>query len=124
MSLIAQIPLSGYGVTRDAPGAVPWYFRAYQAGDADAGYALALAYADGIGVPADMSKVAGFMLDAIRRGSAPALAEMKGNAESWDLAVREDLQELLQASGFYSGEIDGVFGPGTLRALDAAAGSG
>ena len=94
------------------------------AGDADAGYALALAYADGVGVPADMGKVAGFMFDAIRRGSPAALAEMKGNAEGWDIGVREDLQELLQAGGYYSGEIDGVFGPGTLRALDAAAGSG
>ncbi len=122
MSLIAQILLSGYGVTRDEEGAIEWYFRAYRAGDADAGFALALAYADGIGVPQDASKVAGFMLDAIRRGSRAALAEMKGNAEGWDIAVREDLQRLLQASGFYSGAIDGVFGPGTLRALDAAAG--
>jgi TPR repeat protein len=122
MSLVAQILLSGYGVTRNEAGAVQWYFRAYQAGDADAGYALALAYADGIGVQQDMAKVAGFMLDAIRRGSAPALAEMKGNAEGWDISVREDLQELLEAGGYYSGEIDGVFGPGTLRALDAAAG--
>ncbi|HHY50309.1 MAG TPA: PDZ domain-containing protein [Alphaproteobacteria bacterium] len=122
MSLIAQILLSGYGVTRDETGAVQWYFKAYQAGDADAGYALALAYADGIGVPQDQGKVAGFMLDAIRRGSAAALAEMKGNAESWDIGVREDLQELLQAAGLYHGEIDGVFGPATLRALDAAAG--
>src|SRR5690606_27585110 len=87
MSLIAQILLSGYGVTRDAAAAVSWYFRAYQAGDADAGYALALAYADGVGVPQDRGKVAGFMLDAIRRGSQAALAEMKGNAESWDIEV-------------------------------------
>jgi TPR repeat protein len=122
MALIAHILLSGYGVTRDATGAVGWYFRAYQAGDADAGLALALAYADGIGVPQDMGKVAGFMLEAIRRGSSAALAEMKGNAESWDVAVRQDLQALLQANGYYAGEIDGVFGPGTLRALDAAAG--
>jgi TPR repeat protein len=124
MTLIAQILLAGYGVTRDEAAAVAWYFRAYQAGDADAGYALALAYADGVGVPQDMGKVAGFMLDAIRRGSAAALDEMKGNAEGWDIGVREDLQELLQAGGYYAGEIDGVFGPGTLRALDAAAGSG
>jgi TPR repeat protein len=122
MTLIAQILLSGYGVTRDETGAVEWYFRAYQAGDADAGYALALAYADGVGVPPDRTKVAGFMLDAIRRGSRAALAEMKGNAEAWDIETRMDLQELLQAQGFYQGEIDGVFGPGTQRALDAAAG--
>lgn len=122
MSLIAQILLSGYGVTRDEAGAIDWYFRAYQAGDAEAGYALALAYADGIGVAPDMGKVAGFMLDAIRRGSRAALAEMKANAEAWDISVREDMQELLQAAGLYQGEIDGVFGPGTLRALDAAAG--
>jgi TPR repeat protein len=124
MSLIAQILLSGYGVTRDEVGAVQWYFKAYQAGDADAGYALALAYVDGIGVPQDTGKVAGFLLDAIRRGSAPALAEMKGNAEGWDITIREDLQELLQANGYYAGAIDGVFGPGTLRALDAAAAGG
>lgn len=123
MTLIAQILLSGYGVTRDEVGAVEWYFRAYRAGDADAGFALALAYADGIGVERDTGKIAGFMLDAIRRGSRAALAEMKANAEGWDVAVRKELQLLLQASGFYAGEIDGVFGPGTLRALDAAAGS-
>lgn len=122
MTLIAQILLSGYGVTRDEATAVSWYFRAYRAGDADAGYALALAYADGVGVTADRSKVAGFMLDAIRRGSRAALAEMKGNAEAWDIETRMDLQELLQAQGFYQGKIDGVYGPGTLRALDAAAG--
>ena len=55
MSLIAQI-LLGYGVTRDTVGAVQWYFRAYQAGDADAGYALALAHADGIGVMEDRAR--------------------------------------------------------------------
>lgn len=124
MSLIAQILLSGYGVTRDATSAVQWYFRAFQAGDADAGYALALAYADGLGVERDTGKVAGFMLEAIRRGSVAALNEMKANAEGWDIAIREDLQRLLQASGFYTGEIDGVFGPGTLRALNAAAAAG
>lgn len=121
MSLIARILLSGYGVRRDEAGAVAWYFRAYQAGDADAGYALALAYADGIGVAPDLAKVAGFMFEAIRRGSAAALAEMKSNAEAWDVEVRMDLQELLAANGYYAGEIDGVFGPGTQRALDAAA---
>ena len=59
------------------------------------------------------------MLEAIRRGSRAALAEMKGNAEAWDIGIRMDLQELLQAQGFYQGRIDGVYGPGTLRALDA-----
>lgn len=121
MSLIAEILLSGYGVTRDEERAIDWYFRAYRAGDPEAGFALALAHADGIGVEQDMSKVAGFMLDAIRRGSSAALAEMKGNAEGWDIGVREEMQRLMQASGLYTGEIDGVFGPGTLRALDAAA---
>ena len=122
MSLIAEILLSGYGVRRDAAGAVAWYFRAWRAGDAGAAYALALAHADGVGVAQDSSKVAGFMFDAIRRGSSAALAEMKGNAAAWDISIREDLQQLLQAAGFYQGAIDGVFGPGTLRALDAAAG--
>lgn len=121
MAMIAEILLSGYGVTRDTTGAVAWYFRAYQAGNGDAGYALALAYADGIGVPRDMAKVAGFMFEAIRRGSRAALAEMKGNAEGWDIEVRMELQALLAANGYYEGEIDGVFGPGTMRALDAAA---
>lgn len=124
MTLIARILLSGYGVTRDAAGAVDWYFRAYQAGDAEAGFALALAYTDGIGVVPDPGRVAGFMLEAIRRGSRDALAEMKGNADSWDAGVREDVQELLRASGLYTGAIDGVFGPGTQRALDVLAGGG
>jgi uncharacterized protein len=122
MTLMAQILLSGHGITRDPADAIGWYFRAYQAGDADAGYALALAHADGIGVAQDLGKVAGFMLEAIRRGSRAALAEMKGNAEAWDMEIREDMQELLKAYGFYTGEIDGVFGPATHRALDAAAG--
>ncbi len=124
MTMLAQILLSGYGVTRDPEAAVGWYFKAYRAGDPEAGYALALAYADGVGVPPDLGKVAPFMLEAIRRGSRAALGEMKGNAESWDQLVREDLQELLEAHGYYQGEIDGVFGPGTLRAIDAAAAGG
>ena len=124
MSAMAEILLSGYGVTRDPAAAMDWYFRAYQAGDADAGFALALAHADGVGVPQDRRKVAGYMLGAIRGGSNAALEEMRGNADGWEIEVREDLQRLLQASGFYQGEIDGVFGPGTLRALAAAAGTG
>lgn len=124
MSALAEILLSGYGVTRDPEAAMDWYFRAYQAGDADAGFALALAHADGLGVPQDIGKVAGFMLGAIRGGSAAALEEMRGNAAAWEIEVREDLQRLLAASGLYQGEIDGVFGGGTQRALAAAAGAG
>ncbi|HEV7278464.1 MAG TPA: PDZ domain-containing protein [Devosiaceae bacterium] len=124
MSAMAEILLSGYGVTRDPQAAMDWYFRAYQAGDADAGFALALAHADGVGVRQDRGKVAGYMLGAIRGGSNAALEEMRSNADGWEIEVREDLQRLLQASGFYQGEIDGVFGPGTQRALEAAASAG
>ncbi len=122
MLQMAQVLSAGYGVPRDTKRGLDWYFRAYQAGSGDAGYALALAYADGVGVAPDPAKVAGYLVESIRRGSSTALTDLTDNPEGWDLPVRQELQRLLQVSGAYVGAIDGIIGPGTLRALKALAG--
>lgn len=121
MLAMAEIMVAGYGVPRDTVGAAQWYFRAYQAGNADAGYALAYSHADGLGVERDFGRAAGYLLEAVRRGSAIALEQVTGNPDAWDVEIRMELQRLLAGQGLYEGAIDGIFGPGTLRALEAVA---
>ena len=82
---------------------------------------LAIAYDEGKGVSKDRRVAAAWVYKALRRGDDFAVKQMTTNANTWSWEFRRELQRLMKESGVYSGAIDGQFGPGTKRAIEALA---
>jgi peptidoglycan hydrolase-like protein with peptidoglycan-binding domain len=52
---------------------------------------------------------------ADRRG--PIADSVANGLKEFSVATRQAVQAMLAASGHYSGKVDGLFGPGTIRAF-------
>ena len=111
----------GRGVGKDEREAVRWYRKAAEKGDSNAMYGLSYMYARGRGVGRDKKAAAGYMIKALTRRSNVAYWQMRKNANTFSPAFRRELQRLMRQEGVYSGPIDGKFGPGTKRAIEALA---
>ncbi len=111
---------SGDGVTQDYAEAVRWWRKAAEAGDGSAMYNLGVMYNNGQGVARDMDAAAGWVFKALRAGYGFALKTTTNNTKWRSRAFRRSLQKRLRDAGYYSGQIDGLFGPGTKRAIKAA----
>ena len=68
------------------------------------------------------AEAAAYLYQALRSGSDPVHQQLLTNANQFSAATRKALQSELAARGFYQGGLDGAFGKGTLRAIDAAFG--
>jgi TPR repeat protein len=121
MYAIGDMYLAGDGVTKDAEEATAWYQKASDAGDANGHWSLALRYLYGDGIGKDSQKAAELAYLALTKGLQVALDEFKeiGSAET-SPNFRRAVQELLKQDGYYTGAIDGSFGPATMRAIEAA----
>ena len=121
MYAIGDMYLSGDGVAKDAEEATAWYRKASDNGDANGHWSLALRYLYGDGAPKDTQQAAELSYLALTKGLQVALDEFKdiGSAET-SPNFRRAIQELLKADGYYTGAIDGSFGPATMRAIEAA----
>lgn len=109
---------TGTGVAIDHYEAAKWLRIAADKGNLPAMYNLGAAYDDGDGVTKDRQESARLIYEAIRKGNDFALNQMKTNDGAWSVEFRQALQRLLRNNGYYSGSIDGQFGPATTRALD------
>ena len=109
----------GDGVAKDLEQAVRWFREASDRGLPDAIYSLARSYDKGEGVEKDPAAAAILMLRALESGHALSIQQMTTNANAWSQRFRRELQQLLKYEGVYSGAIDGSFGPGTRRAIEA-----
>jgi len=109
----------GRGVKADQKEAFRWFSRAAELGVPDAAYSMAQAYNDGRGVTPDYKLAADYMFTSLSAGYPFAAREMNTNARAWHPEFRRALQRRLRDAGFYSGAIDGSFGPATRRAIDA-----
>lgn len=49
---------------------------------------------------------------------------MTTNANAWSKDFRRELQRLMKEAGVYDGAIDGSFGPGVRRAIEALPAAG
>lgn len=118
---IGDLFLAGNGVTKDAEEATAWYRKASDAGDMNGDWALSIRYLYGDGVGKDTQRAAELAYLALTKGLEIAHEELMdiGNADT-SPNFRRSLQELLKRDGYYNGAIDGSFGPGTQRALEAA----
>jgi TPR repeat protein len=121
---IGEMYLGGEGVAKDPVEATSWFQRASDAGVIDSHWSLALRYLYGDGVAMDTRKAGDLAYLALVNGLEVALDEFK-EIRTADTSpnFRRRIQELLKADGFYTGTIDGSFGPQTMRAIEAAFGS-
>jgi TPR repeat protein len=124
MYSLGDMYLGGTGVAKDAEEAAAWYQKASDAGDANGHWALSLRYLYGDGVGKDSQRAAELAYLALTNGLQVAMDEFKeiGSADT-SPNYRRAIQELLKRDGYYDGGIDGSFGPGTQRAIEAAFGS-
>jgi len=76
-------------------------------------------HAHGLGVAAANPDAASdYMLKALVSGhSETYLMLVREKGETVPIETRKALQSALKREGFYTGKIDGSFGPGTLNAL-------
>lgn len=121
---IGDLFLAGNGVAEDAEEATAWYRKASDAGDMNGDWALSIRYLYGDGVGKDTQRAAELAYLALTKGLEIAYDELKdiGNADT-SPNFRRSLQELLKRDGYYTGTIDGSFGPATQRAVEAAYGT-
>lgn len=124
MYALGDMYLAGNGVAKDAEEATAWYQKASDAGDANGHWSLSLRYLYGDGIGKDTQKAAELAYLALVNGLQVALDEF-GDIRNADTSpnYRRAIQEMLKADGFYTGAIDGSFGPATQRAIEAAFGS-
>ncbi|MDN5788026.1 caspase family protein [Pseudorhodobacter sp.] len=69
--------------------------------------------------PKDAAK---YLYAALRSGAKDVLDLLEDRPNMFSVETRRELQKKLAAEGFYSGEIDGNFGPGTQKAARLAFG--
>jgi hypothetical protein len=118
---LAFIYQDGLGSTSaDDVRADQLFRQAAEDGNTDAMYAIAYRLTQP-GASNGAIEAAKFMYDAIALDAEIAVTEMTTNADAWPDPFRREFQRLLNEGGFYSGRIDGDFGPGTTRAVEALA---
>ena len=124
MYALGDMYLAGNGVAKDAEEATAWYQKASDGGDANGHWSLSLRYLYGDGIGKDTQRAAELAYLALTNGLQIALEEFQDirNADT-SPNYRRAIQEMLKRDGFYSGSIDGSFGPATQRAIEAAFGS-
>lgn len=111
---------SGEGTAKDLIGGIVQIEKAAKARDG-----LALVYLGWIYEVEervyDSEKAARYYYDGLTQGEDwPTTREIK----DWDRAVAKALQRKLKSAGHYKGAIDGLMGPGSLRAMKALCGCG
>jgi TPR repeat protein len=124
MYSLGDMYLAGNGVAKDAEEATAWYQKASAAGDANGHWSLSLRYLYGDGVGKDTQRAAELAYLALTNGLQIAWDEFKAiRTADTSPNYRRAIQEMLKRDGFYTGTIDGSFGPATQRAIEAAFGS-
>jgi TPR repeat protein len=116
---LAMMHAEALGMPQDDAEALRLLRKAAEQGLAAARYNLGLMYAYGRGVPADRRQGAEMILAAFAQGDPWVQDRLAGErAVQVTPELRRELQIVLQEEGMYRGGIDGVFGSGTLGALD------
>lgn len=116
---LAMMHRHGVGLPRDERAATELFIEAADEGDAQAAYEAARALDRGVGTQRDPEGAAVYVLEAVRGGLAEALTSMVSGPKTWSAACRRAVQQELRAAGLYQGAIDGAFGSGTRRAIEA-----
>lgn len=110
---------NGHGVTQDYDQAMQWYQKAADLGESLAMNNIAWFYDKGRGLKEDAQEAARWMESALRVGSESSRKQMKENQGAWSSSFRIAFQKHLKDSGVYYGNLYGIFGPETHKAIDA-----
>lgn len=119
MVFAAKMYNDGQGIARSPAMALKWYGKAAAKGNGDAMVNLALMYDAGNGIKQDPAKAADLLLRAHRKDFDDARDLLMKNAASLSRRTRMEIQKRLRDAGHYTGAIDGRFGSGTKRAIEA-----
>jgi hypothetical protein len=115
----------GSGVPRDEAAGQRWFMEAAKAGAPDGNANVCLGYVHGNRLVEDAATGADYCYQALVGGSQPVFDILSQlNQEGYVPAFREGLQQQLLDGGFYSGAVDGSFGPMSRAAVEAAFRSG
>ena len=119
---LALMYAQGLGVKRNEKEAVRLFKIAAGKNNSDSMYSLAIRYDEGRGINRNRKKAASLVFRAMRLKSEYTLEIMTINSKRWSKPFRQELQRKMKQEGYYSGAIDGKFGPGTIAAMKKVAG--
>ena len=80
---------------------------------------LAGMYEQGRGVAQDRRAAARHVFDALRLRDPGVVETLTAKSSDWSKDFHRELQRLMKEAGVYDGDIDGLFGPGMRRAIEA-----
>lgn len=118
MYQMATVYLTGAGVIKNESEARRWYQRAAEAGEPESMISLASMFEHGVAGPRSSQEAARWAMKALY-GQAVQTDAMLQRPREWSAAFWKEMQARLRAAGVYRGAVDGKFGPGTARAIEA-----
>ncbi len=110
------------GLPLDQSRALDLFRKAADLDQPEALFNVASFIDDGHIADAGPPQAAAYLYRAIRLGSEKVLEALSTQSQSFKLETRKALQDELRKNGFYTGPIDGDFGPGTVKSLRLAFG--
>jgi len=120
---LANMYLYGRGVEVNLRTATDLFLQAAEREHAGAHGVLALIFLGDVGVTRNDQASAFHYYQALRLGESLVLDQLLERPSLAPVTVRSRIQQHLRDDGFYTGPIDGSFGPGTRAALQAVFGS-
>ena len=112
----------GLGVAADPARALDYFERAANLRQPQAMFNYAALIDDGKIPGLGPKEAADYLYQSLRTGSAQVYELLRDRPAMFKLETRMALQSKLAQYAFYSGSIDGDFGPGTQRGIRAAFG--
>ena len=110
------------GLNPDPQSALKLFERAADLRHPQALFNFSALIDDGLIEGKSAGDAAGYLYDALRSGARDVLDILVERPNMFSLDARRALQRKLADNGFYTGAIDGSFGPGTQRAIKLAFG--
>ncbi|MFC6658342.1 peptidoglycan-binding protein [Roseibium salinum] len=112
----------GLGITRDPKKAIEFFGKAADLRHPEAMFNYAALIDDGIVDGKQPDDAAEYLYRALRSGNEEVLGQLSDNPDMFKVSTRRSLQRKLAERSFYTGTIDGQFGPQTQRGLRQAYG--
>lgn len=119
MAALGVMYAMGRGVARNYATAAAWYREGVKLGQPMAVHNLAVLYDKGLGVGRDPEKASDLVYRALEMRYTFTYQQMMQNSRGWSRDFRKSLQQRLAQGGYYSGSLDGSFGPSTYDAINA-----
>ncbi|MCK7615854.1 caspase family protein [Roseibium sediminicola] len=112
----------GLGIVRDPKKAIELFGQAADQRHPEAMFNYAALIDDGVVDGKSADDAAEYLYRALRSGNEEVLGQLSENPKMFKAETRRSLQRKLAERAFYSGSIDGQFGPQTQRGLRKAYG--